>query len=389
MIVAFHLVSTFGLVLCALAAAYAMTALAAILLAARHRHTPPCSDARSCPPVSVLKPLHGAEPRLYENLRSFCVQDHPSFQVLFGVRDANDAAIPVVHRLQREFPHLDLQLIVEARIHGRNRKVSNLMNIGQRAIHPLLVIADSDIAVGPDYLRSVCAPLAQPATGIVTCIYRARPLAGIWPRLGALFIDEWFRPSVQVAHLLGSRSFAFGATIALRRTTLDAIGGFAAIRDELADDYRLGELTRSRGLQTVLSDYLVTTDVTEDTGRRLWQRELRWLRTIRTLNPSGYRFMAVSFDLITAIIGATLTGGAPVALGLLAWVALVRVALHGRAAMQNGQPIAQAVATLPLLPVRDALSLLLWATGFLRRRVAWAGQDLRFDAKGLFHDAAP
>src|SRR5579885_1502973 len=153
------------------------------LLACRHR-TRPAPDAKAPLPVSVLKPLCGGEPRLYENLRSFCLQDHPEFQVLFGVRDALDPAVAVVRRLQAEFPQLDLALVVQPQLHGSNRKVSNLINLLPAAKHDWLVLADADIEVTPDYLRRVTAPLREAGVGVVTCLYRARPLGGLWARLG-------------------------------------------------------------------------------------------------------------------------------------------------------------------------------------------------------------
>lgn len=373
-----------GLALCCAAAIYALLALVAVLFARGRRATPTATPA----PASILKPLHGTEPRLYENLRSFCQQDYPCFQVLFGVHDAADPALAVARRVHREFPHVDIEIVVDSRLHGRNCKVSNLTNILERARHPLLVIADSDISVGPDYLRHVCAPLARPEVGLVTCLYRSHALGGLWSHLGGLFIDEWFVPSARLTWLFGSRNFGFGATIALRRDTLDAIGGFQAITNELADDYRLAERTRRAGLATELSDYIVTTDVTEKTASQLLARELRWMRTIRMLNPAGYTFMAVSFALAVAGIGTLLTHGTPLALALLAITCAARSVLHFAVAQRSHHWFSRAVCTLPLSPLRDALNLALWGIGFARRRVAWAGQELRFDHKGLFRDSA-
>ena len=232
----------FSLSLAAPAAAYACIALVATLLSLRRSQSIHARQER--PPVSILKPLYGAEPRSYENLRSFCLQDYPEFQIVCGVRDANDPVIATVRRLQREFPALDLELVIDPRLHGADYKVSNLINILDRCRHDRLVLADSDICVGRDYLAEVVAPLNDPSVGVVTCLYRGRPISALCSRLGALFIDDWFAPSVWVAHLFGSRAFAFGATIALRREVLAAVGGFEAIADQLADDYRLGD---SRG----------------------------------------------------------------------------------------------------------------------------------------------
>ncbi len=166
------------------------------------------------PPATLLKPLCGVEPETYECLRSFCDQNYSRFQIVFGVSSDSDPAVAVVRRLQKEFPHRDLQIVIDRRQHGNSRKVSNLINMMNLARHDFLILSDSDVRVSRDYLARVVAPLLDPGVGIVTCPYRGRPREGLWSLLGALFINEWFIPSVRVAALGGSRSFAFGATIA-------------------------------------------------------------------------------------------------------------------------------------------------------------------------------
>jgi ceramide glucosyltransferase len=173
-------------------------------------------------PVSVLKPLCGFEPRLYANLETFCEQTHPCFQLVFGVSSKTDPAVAVVERLRATYPNIDITLVVDPALYGSNHKVSNLINLELHASHNVIVIADSDIAVQPDYMVKVIAPLKEPDIGIVTCLYRARRVENFWTRLGALFIDEWFAPSVYLAHATGSRRFGFGATLAIRRETLSA-----------------------------------------------------------------------------------------------------------------------------------------------------------------------
>jgi len=235
------------------------------------------------PPVTVLKPLCRAEPETYACLRSFCDQQYPQFQIVFGVADATDPVVPIVGRLQREYPHLGLLLSIDRRQHGSNRKVSNLMNMMPLARHEMLVLSDSDVCVTQDYLAKVVSPLVDRNVGIVTCTYQGRPRAGFWSLLGSLFINDWFVPSVRVAAFSGSRSFAFGATIAIRGEVLASIGGFKSIANQLADDFRLGELTRRAGLRTVLSDVVVETVVSEIIFTELVQHELRWLRTTRAI----------------------------------------------------------------------------------------------------------
>lgn len=361
-----------GMALCSAAMAYALLTLVALVNA----HGRGRAATTACLPVSILKPLHGAEPQLYENLRSFCLQDYPKFQLLFGVRDEADPALEVAHRVRREFPQLDIAVVVDTRLHGHNYKVSNLTNLLQGARHPWLVIADSDISVGRDYLRRVCAPLAQPDVGIVTCLYRGRALGGLWTHLGAMYINEWFAPAVRIAQLFHSQAFGFGATLALRRETMDAIGGFQSIADELADDYRLAERTRELGLRTELSDYIVTTDVPEESARQLVAHELRWMGTIRMLNPVGYAFMFISFGIVVATLGAALTGWAVSAVVLLAITCIARAALHFAVAPRTPRWPWRAFCSLPLVALRDALNLVLWGAVFARRQTTLTGHEL-------------
>jgi ceramide glucosyltransferase len=330
--------------------------------------------------VSVLKPLCGIEPRLYENLVTFCEQEHPCFQLLFGVSSPVDPAIVVVRRLQAAYPHCDIELVIDSRVHGSNLKVSNLINMAQRARHDIIVLADSDIAVEPDYLNTVTAPLANPGTGVVTCLYRAQSVGGFWPRVGALFINEWFAPSVRVAHAGGSRRFGFGATLALRRTTLEDIGGFETLKDCLADDYWLAEHARALGLTTVLSSVMVATDVIEPTFTTLWLREMRWLRTIRSVNPAGFASLIITFTapwlLTGALLAAGLSGGegAQPVMALTLSISTVtgiiaRILLHARSAR-----ISRTFwRDLPLVPLRDTLLALQWLGAAFGSQVVWRG----------------
>jgi ceramide glucosyltransferase len=334
------------------------------------------------PALTVLKPLCGAERQLYECLRSFCVQDYRDYQIIFGVCAPDDPAIPVVRRLQREFSGRDIQLVVDARQHGTSRKVSNLMNMMARANNDHLIISDSDIKVPADYLAKVVRPLLDPSVGIVTCPYRGVPQPGLPSLLGSMFINEWFMPSVRVAAMFGSRDFAFGATIAIRRQTLAAIGGFAAIANQLADDFRLGDLTRRIGLRTVLSDVEVETCVDEGSLGGLAAHELRWLRTIRVVRPAGYGLSFVTFSLPVAAAGTLIAGIgqtgflAPV-MAMLGVTALALLMLHCNVQKPGGPALA-----LLVIPVCDALGFALWCWSFVTRRVQWRNDLYRVTRDG-------
>ncbi len=357
-----------GFALAAFAMAYGVIACIAVSMRVRTSRLTP----RKLPAVTILKPLCGAEPETYECLRSFCDQAYDEFQVIFGVRDSDDPALAIVDRLKQEFPQRDLQVVVDRRDHGSSRKVSNLANMMTLARHEFLVLSDSDVRVQRDYLARIVAPLLDRDVGIVTCAYRGCPRRGLWSLLGSLFINEWFIPSVLVAAMAGSRSFAFGATIAMRRQVLERIGGFASIADQLADDYRLGELTRRLGLRTVLSEVVVNVCVAERSFGDLVRHELRWLRTIRAIQPLGYAFTFVTFGVPVAALGTVLDGGAAPAVGLLAATAAARVMLH-LSMREPGRNRTQ----LALLPLRDLLISSLWAWSFVTRHVHW--RDERYE----------
>lgn len=356
-----------GSVLSALAMVYSVIAWLAVRKPIRSAE---CMGS-AAPPITILKPLCGAEPETYACLRSFCDQQYPEFQIIFGVADAADPAVGVVQQLRREYPNIDLQISIDRRLHGSNRKVSNLINMMPLAAHDLLVLADSDVSVTPDYLVNLVGPLADASVGIVTCTYQGRPRGGFWSLLGSLFINDWFVPSVRVAASSGSRSFAFGATIAIRREVLLSIGGFKSITNHLADDHRLGELTRRAGLRTVLSNVVVETVVSEITFKQLARHELRWLRTIRAVNPLGYCFSFLTFSFPVAALGSMLAEGSLTTLGMLATTGVARWLLHVRT-RRPGAPPTQVL----LLPFRDVLSLGLWGWSFVTRRVHWCDSHL-------------
>lgn len=361
-----------GYALTLLASLYALTAL--LSHARTYRIDASARQDRARLPITVFKPLCGPEPRLEDNLATLCEQTYPAYQLLFGVRDPDDQAIAIVERLKSRYPERDIRIVVDSRVHGSNFKVSNLINMAGSARHPWLVIADSDIAVRPDYLEKVSAPLADPTVGIVTCLYRGRSLDTFWTRLGVLFIDTWFAPSVRVASAFGGSAFGFGATIAIRADTLAALGGFRALRNRLADDFWLGQLTRDRGLATVISEVCVTTDVTEGDFVSMWSRERRWMQTIRTVNPLGYTFTFVTFTFPLLVAGLCLAptrwNGICALLG-----AMARWGLHWRAPA----PDLPAPGDARYAPLRDCLLLATWLGAFLGTTAQWREQTVPID----------
>jgi ceramide glucosyltransferase len=382
------LLSAIGLISLAVAAGYALLALVAVLVwRSRQGAKPP----GRLPPVTVLKPLCGAEPGLYENLRSFCQQEYPEFQIVFGVRDRDDPALAVVARLLAEFPSLPIDVVVDPRQHGSNRKVSSLINMLGRARHDVLVMADSDAYVGPDYLTTVTTPLLDRKVGLVTCIYHGEPTPRIWSRLGAMYVNEWYMPSVLLARLFGHEGYASGQTICVRRETLQGIGGLRAIADHLADDYQLGELVRGLGLRIVLSPYVLRAEHHEPTLDLLLRHEVRWMRTLRVLRPRSFRLIFFGFSLPLALMGLLLcAAGAGSVPSVLAWTlfevtVVARVALHLAHRLRGERPL---LADFWLLPARDLLLCWVWWRTFSTSRITWRGGEFDVDAHGIMRSSS-
>ena len=377
--------ATAGIACLSVAAIYSLLALVATLVW-RIRTARSGSGTELELPVSILKPLCGLEPDLHAHLRSFCRQDYRHFQLIFGLRDPADAALAVVHQLIAEFPALPISVVINQQIHGDNYKSSNLMNMLEVARHELLVIADSDALVSPDYIRRVTAPLHLPQVGLVTCIYRGIPTPTVWSRLGAMYINEWFIPSVLLAWLFGHDSYASGQTLCLRRSTLDAIGGLRPIANHLADDYRLGEMIRALGLKIVLSNYEVRAQHHEPNLESLASHQLRWMRTLQILRPRSFRFIFLTFSLPLALLGLLLACRS-ISMRELSWILFsstvgAQLLLH---LVHRRRGDRARFADLALIPARDLLLCWTWFRTFFISRVKWRGSEFNVDAQGVMH----
>jgi ceramide glucosyltransferase len=359
-----------------LAAAGCLYLVGATAAARAPRSAP--APAASSPAVTILKPLHGAERRLYENLSSFCEQDYPApVEIVCGVQDPQDAAIGVVERLKAAFPDADLSLVVDETAHGANPKVANLINMARRARRDCIVLSDSDITVGPRYLAQVTQALAAPGVGAATCLYYGVAAAALWSRLSALAIDAHFLPNALVGLRTGLATPCFGSTIALTRQRLAEIGGFEAFADRLADDYAIGEAVRARGLRVATPAMLVAHSCSESSLPELWRHELRWARTIRSVDPWGYAGSLVTHPLAWAVI-AVAAGAPALGAGVGALAIACRIVLL-RAVRRN---FGLAAPPYWLLPVRDLLSFAVFVWSFCGGRLAWRGRSYHMRADG-------
>ena len=333
------------------------------------------------PTISILKPVKGTDPRRYAAFASMCTQICPGrFELLLGIAQPGDAALLAdVERLKREYPGVAVRAVQCPERLGANGKVSTLLQMVPEALGEVLVINDADILAGPEYLAHVVAELSGPNVGLVTAPYFGRTGAqpSVWARVEALGIATDLLPGVLAARLVdrGVR-FGLGSTLALRRATLDGIGGMGPLLDRIADDYELGTRVDRAGLREVLSPEVVETSVPDYDARSFWEHQVRWWRTVRDARPWSFAGMAVSYAIPWACLNVVAAGFALPSLTLLSLVLLARVAVAlnvGVGILRDGQVLRD----LWLLPVRDCFGLLLWAWSYAGDDVVWRGERFR------------
>jgi ceramide glucosyltransferase len=331
------------------------------------------------PGVTILKPVCGLDPELYDNLLSYCRQDYRGpVQLVIGAHRENDPAVAITRKLMADLPEADIHLVIDGGLIGTNLKISNVANAFKVARHDVLIIADSDMRVGPRYLDSVVGALMAPGVGMVTTLYRARAVGGLASRLGAGFINYSFLPSVLVGRLLNAAAFTSGSTMALRRATLKAIGGLPALANQLADDYVLGALVRGQGLEVVLSTEIVENVVEEPGLVELYRHELRWQRTIRTIAPLGHAATVITNPVALAAFAILASGSSPSAwLLLMAGLAMRLGLVYTCDRVYGLEPMG-----FGLLPLRDALSFVGLVASFMGQRVTWRDSSFQVGRRG-------
>jgi ceramide glucosyltransferase len=358
------------------------------LFCARAFFRSPPPPAGHTPAVTILKPVKGMDAESYANFVTFCRQDYPCFQLLFAAASGDDPVVPVIRRLMAEFPENDISLVVDGRIHGPNYKVCNLINAYPAAKYDIVIVCDSDIRVGSDYLRAVCAPFADPAVGLVTSPYRSSRVDGLATVFEALGFTTEMIPNVLVALRLEGLSFALGASMACRREALEAIGGFPALVDYLADDYQLGNKIHQAGWRLELSANFVESVMHRESLSTVLSRQLRWCRTMRVSRPGGYFASGVTQPWPAALAALLLSGCSRSAVGAILLLYLVRggvATLFSRRFVRDG--------LLPrylwLLPLRDLFAFGTWALAFLGNRVRWRGNLFRLEKGGKMRELFP
>jgi ceramide glucosyltransferase len=336
-------------------------------------------SAEALPPVSILKPLKGTDPEIYQSFRSHCLQDYPEYEIIFGVSDPNDSAVASVRELQSEFTALSIRLIVCDKTLGANVKVSNLAQMLAEARYQRLLVNDSDIRVEADYLSRVMAPLANPKVGMVTCLYRGVPAATLGSRIESLGISTDFCAGVLAARELeGGLKFGLGSTMAFRRDDLEKIGGFESFADYLADDYELGRRIAGLGLEVRLSDVVVETNLPAYRAAEFLSHQLRWARGVRDSRSGGYFGLVLTYGLLWSCALVAASRGALFAWVLAGTTLFLRTAVAlvvGRSVLRDRQILRQ----LWLLPLRDLVAVGVWIASLAGHTVSWRGD--RFELK--------
>ncbi|NMC74023.1 MAG: glycosyltransferase [Geobacteraceae bacterium] len=358
--------------------------LVSILCAHRYfRRRPP--QGGFLPPVTILKPVKGVDAESFENFASFCTQEYPCFQIVFAAAAEDDPALPVIRRLMDEFPSVDMDLVVDGRIHGPNYKVCNLMHAYPRAKHDIIIVCDSDIRVGPEYLREVASLFRDETVGLVTSLYRSPRVRNLPTALEALGFTTEMIPNVMVALSLEGLTFALGASMAVRREALEKIGGFQALVEYLADDYQLGNMVYRAGYRLELSSCFVESVMRRESLRGILSRQLRWARTMRASRPAGYFASGITQPVPAVLLALLVSGFSPAGWTAAALLGLSRIlvgVVFSRFYVRDGL----FPRYLALLPFRDLLSFGTWAFSFLGNRVVWRSRSFRVLPGGTIRD---
>jgi ceramide glucosyltransferase len=333
------------------------------------------------PPVSVLKPVHGLEAQLKENIESFFRQDYPNYEILFAADDANDAALEVVREVCARYPNIPTRILVTG-TPWPNPVVYSFHCLAEAAEHEILVTTDSDVEVAPNYLREVVSPLLDPKVGMVTCVYRGKNAAGFFSGLTAIGMSVEMTAGVLVANLLEGMKFGLGPTTVVRKDSLASIGGYTALRDYIAYDFAIGNLLAKGGYRVVLSEHIINHVVNQKSFRHMWQNQLRWAQTTRYSRPKGHFGSGLIFAMpygLLGFLGAAGLGHWTLATLLLAAAVLNRLAeawLVGWIVVRDPR-----VRRAPwLYPLRDLLGFVVWFASYLKLRYVW--RDSRFELKG-------
>ena len=346
-------------------------------------------DWSFAPPISIVKPVRGVDHEAYENFSSFCRLNYPEYEMVFAVTDPDDPVVPVIRKLQRDFPSRPIRLVSGVAHLGANKKVNNLCRLVREAKYDLVVMSDSDVRVGPHYLRSVAAPFADPAVGVVTAFYRGICGENLASHLDGLGMYSDSAPAALVARKLeGSMRFAFGWTMATTKAILAQIGGFESMVNHHSDDFELGNRIARLGYRVELMCEPVWMVFPEETLGEFWDHEVRWSVGLRNVRPAGYLGMLFTHGLPWSLLAATICEGVGLtglAVAYLLAYLLLRLGMIWTTGVW-GLGDKQIIWKSFLIPLRDAVSFTAWIVGLFSNRVVWRGFEYRV-RKGLLVSA--
>lgn len=382
---ALHYLALFFAILAGCGLGYLLLTLWSI----RHfRRNHAAGDPSFTPPVSILKPLKGADPEMYESFRSHCVQDYPAeYEIIFGVNDLSDPAVAEVEKIRKEFPDRNIRLVVCPATGGTNRKVTNLVQMVREARFEHILINDSDIRVPENYLRNVLSFFADSKVGMVTALYRGVPDRTLWSRLEAMIISDFAAGILSALVVDRGIHFALGSTLAITKTVLQKIGGLEPLSSYLADDYELGLRTTKAGYRVMLADVVVETFLPDYGFQQMYEHQLRWGRTMRDLRKSGYAGIVFTYGLPWALVAAVLARFSPWSLALLAIVVVARffsTYAFSRWVVQDEH----SRRNLWLIPLRDAVGVLIFFASFAGNTITWRGESFRLKDGILYRRTA-
>lgn len=345
------------------------------------------------PPVSLLKPLHGAEQDLEAHLESFFVQDYPNFEILFCARSSDDAGLAIARRVAARHPAVPARFFFTGPGPYINAKVSSLELMEAHARHDILIVSDSDVRVTPGYIREVVAPFVEGSVGLVTCLYRGVPNGSLWSRLEAAGMSVEMTSGVLTASLLEGMKFALGPTMAVRRECVRKMGGFGVLGPYCSDDFLLGANVAAQGSAVVLSHHVIDHIILNLSFLASLHHQTRWMRSTRFSRPLGHLGTALTFSIPFGIFAAAaaLALHQPVlAAALLAYSVAQRMIL---AALVGGLAVRERhlLRTILLYPLRDLLGFFCWLASYAGSTVLWRGCRYRLSRGGLMHsiDIAP
>src|SRR5215475_5568406 len=334
------------------------------------------------PPVSVLKPVHGMEAQLHENIESFFRQDYPSYEILFAADEEDDSALNLVRETSARYPHVPCRILVTGKPPWPNPPAYCFYRMGEVAAHEVLVTSDSDVEVSPNYLREVVAPMLDSKVGMVTCVYRGKNAAGFWAGLTAIGMSVEMTAGVLVANMLEGMKFGLGPTIAVKREAVNKIGGYPVLSDYFANDFMIGSLIDKAGYRVVLSGHVIDHVVSQKNFRKMWENQLRWAKSTRYSRPKGHLGSGLIFAIPYGLIGLTaglLLGMPALGASLLAAAILNRVLeswIVGWGVVRDRV----ALVRFWLYPLRDLLGFIVWVASYTGAKTAW--RDSRYELRG-------